>query len=107
MRGVGFLMPCDLNSDSNVSRGTVSTLTERPRRWAKVDAISFRVTRCCQLRKDGTDVEFHRVLRNVEPVRNVLVSKPLSHQRQDFELSFSQGFKRSFIFRLNTVCSGN
>jgi len=46
MRGVGFLVPCDLNSDSLVSRGTTSTLTGRPSRFAKAAAISLAVTRC-------------------------------------------------------------
>src|SRR6266849_2463023 len=41
MRGVGFFMPCDLNSDSQVSRGTGSILTGRPSRSAKVVAISL------------------------------------------------------------------
>jgi hypothetical protein len=40
MRGTGFFMPCDLNSDSQVSRGTASILTGRPSRSAKVVAIS-------------------------------------------------------------------
>src|SRR5207237_2720604 len=46
MRGVGFFMLCDLNSDSQVSRGTGSILTGRPSRSAKVVAISLGVTRC-------------------------------------------------------------
>src|SRR5437879_10215489 len=46
MRGVGFFMPCDLNSDSQVSHGTGSILTGRPSRSAKVVAISLGVTRC-------------------------------------------------------------
>src|SRR5580700_5755629 len=46
MRGSGFFMPCDLNSDSQVSRGTASVFTGRPSSSAKVAAISFGVTRC-------------------------------------------------------------
>src|SRR5579863_9990016 len=46
MRGTGFFMPCDWNSDSQVSRGTASIRTGRPSRSAKVAAISCGVTRC-------------------------------------------------------------
>ena len=45
MRGVGFFMPCDLNSCSHVSRGTGSMLTRRPSTSAKVCATSSGVTR--------------------------------------------------------------
>src|SRR3984957_6095363 len=46
MRGAGFFMPCDWNSDSQVSRGTASVRTGRPSRSAKVASISSGVTRC-------------------------------------------------------------
>ena len=39
-------MPCDLNSNSQVSRGTTSIFTGCPSRSAKVAAISLGVTRC-------------------------------------------------------------
>src|ERR1700674_5304626 len=39
-------MPCDWNSDSQVSRGTASVRTGRPSKSAKVAAISSGVTRC-------------------------------------------------------------
>ena len=45
MRGAGFFMSCDLKSESQVSRGTTSTLTGWPSRLAKLAAISLGVTR--------------------------------------------------------------
>ena len=41
MRAVGFLMPCDLNNDSHVSRGAASAFTGWQSRFAKAAAISL------------------------------------------------------------------
>src|SRR5271155_4057550 len=46
IRGVGFFMPCDTNSDSQLSRGTTSIFTGRPSKRENVAAISLGVTRC-------------------------------------------------------------
>src|SRR5277367_3598246 len=46
IRGVGFFMPCDRNSASQLSRGTTSIFTGRPSKRENVAAISLGVTRC-------------------------------------------------------------
>ncbi len=45
-RGAAFFMPCDANSDSQVSRGTATVRPGQPSRSAKVAAISSGVPRC-------------------------------------------------------------
>src|SRR2546429_6452016 len=50
IRGVGFFMPCDLNSGSQVSRGTASILTGRPRRSEEhTSELQSRLHLVCRL----------------------------------------------------------
>jgi hypothetical protein len=45
MRGAGFFIPCAVNNAAQVSRGTASTRTGRPRTFEKIAAPSFGVIR--------------------------------------------------------------